>query len=240
MHLLSPIGSSPNLNSRFDGLIMAEISFEDWVKGRFDHPAGLEPWYYDHHACPADPSAEVSLKYLSRLFSESGELLKKYSDRQVNEGLWYLLSPASSNEALSLIDTALPLSERVKGVASIYRLYADCFFVRCSVKLSHLGKERDHSVNSICYMLWDVLSLPAFGGKTERKEIDAACLSVMAEALSLPHDACRESALHGLGHAKVYYPAEVERIIDAFLKEARDIGPELLRYARAARAGAVQ
>ncbi len=219
---------------------MPDITFEQWVKGRFDTPEGPEPWHSDYRNHPQEPPSAVSLEYLHRLFAECGELLKKYSDRQVNEGFWYLFSPGTSNETFSLIDVALPLSERLKAVESIYQLYKDCFFVRCSRKLSHLGKERDSSVNSICYMLWDVISIPAAGEKTEHKEIDAACLAVMEKALKLDHDACRESALHGLGHAKLYYPAEVERIIDAFLEDEKDIQPALRNYAKAARTGMVQ
>jgi hypothetical protein len=136
----------------------------------------------------------------------------------------------------------LPLSERLRAVESVYRLYADCFFVRCSRKLTHLDKELDRSVNGICYMLWDIATIPVLGigREAEHEEINTVCLGVMEKALQLNHEACRESALHGLGHAKQYYPAEVTRIIDAFLKTGIGISQELLRYAKAARTGMVQ
>ncbi|MDA8244507.1 MAG: hypothetical protein M0025_10370 [Elusimicrobia bacterium] len=219
---------------------MNEITFEEWLKGRFDKPEGPEPWYYDSQSDPPEPPHEVSLKYLYKLFSESGELLKNYSDRQVNDGLHYLFSPSNSNEIYALTDKMLPLEERLKAVESIHQLYTDCFFARCSRKLTHLDKKLDRSVNGICYMLWDIAPIPATGGKTENPELDSACLAVMEKALRLDHEACRESALHGLGHAKWYYQAEVERIIDAFLAAAPGISKELRRYACAARTGMIQ
>ena len=60
------------------------------------------------------------------------------------------------------------------------------------------------------------------------------------QTLALRHDACRESALHGLGHWHRAYPAETERIIDDFLATNQGIREELLRYALAARSGCIQ
>lgn len=221
---------------------MAEITFEQWIKDRFDKPEGDKPWFYDYSKDPPDPPLEVSLKYLHKLFSGSREFLKGYSDRQVNDGLYYLFSSGTSNEGLALNNPALPLYERLKAVEAVYQLYADCFFTRCSRKLTHLDKELDRSVNGICYMLWDIATIPVLGSGREAEygEINAACLGVMEKALKLDHEACRESALHGLGHAKQYYPAKVERIIDTFLKETAGSNPDLLRYAKAARTGMIQ
>ncbi len=145
-----------------------------------------------------------------------------------------------SNEMFCILDEALPLKERLETVDAIYLLYRDCFSKRCSNELSHLAKVEGNPLNSICYMVWDIVAFPASGGKMEKPEVDAACLAVMEKALALEHDACRESALHGLGHAKWYYPAEVQRIIDAFLKAGKDISPGLREYAKAARTGMIQ
>jgi len=219
---------------------MDDIGFEDWLKVRFDRPVGEKPWYYDSDDLPADPPREISLRYLHKLFSENGQLLEQYSDRQVNDGLYYLFSPGNSSEIFSLLDAELPLAERLRAVDAVYLLYKDCFFARCSRKLTHLDKELDVSVNGICYMLWDIAALPVHADKPEYKEINAACLAVMEKALQLDHEACRESALHGLGHAARYSPAEVGRVIDSFLKSAVNISPGLLRYAKAARSGMIQ
>ncbi|MGD9641585.1 MAG: hypothetical protein AB7V08_02480 [Elusimicrobiales bacterium] len=219
---------------------MPDINFQEWVKGRFDKPEGPEPWYYDYKNDPPEPSPALSLQYLRKLFSESGEVLKGYSNRQLKDGLWYLFDPSNSNELFCLLDETLPLKERLETVDAIYLLYRECFFKRCSKELSHLSKVSGNPLNSICYMVWDVAAFRVSGGKTEKPEVDAACLAVMEKALALDHDACRESALHGLGHTKWYYPAEVQRIIGAFLKTGKNISPDLRKYAEAACTGMIQ
>jgi hypothetical protein len=70
--------------------------------------------------------------------------------------------------------------------------------------------------------------------------VDAEFLEVMRQALALPHDACRESALHGLGHWHRAYPSQTTGIIDEFLARNGDVRDELRSYALAARCGCVQ
>jgi hypothetical protein len=62
----------------------------------------------------------------------------------------------------------------------------------------------------------------------------------MADVLALDSVACQESALHGLGHWQAAYPHVVEATIDRFLAARPRARPELVAYARGARAGCVQ
>lgn len=62
----------------------------------------------------------------------------------------------------------------------------------------------------------------------------------MERCLSPKHHACVEAALHGLGHWQLNFPERTEPIVDRFLKERDGLRPELVRYARRARDGAVQ
>ncbi len=64
-------------------------------------------------------------------------------------------------------------------------------------------------------------------------------LSVMSKILTLEHDACRESALHGLGHWQKSHPVQVVAIVDYFLNGNPGLRPELKTYALKARAGQV-
>jgi len=61
----------------------------------------------------------------------------------------------------------------------------------------------------------------------------------MDQTLALDSLACRESALHGLGHWHARYPQGVEQIIDDALGRAQAWPPDLLAYARIARTGCV-
>jgi hypothetical protein len=80
---------------------------------------------------------------------------------------------------------------------------------------------------------------------TEHSEVDAlrgiddAILYVMARTLRLESEACRESALHGLGHWHRAHPDRTTRIIDGWLAGAPRISPELRQYALGARRGCV-
>jgi len=57
--------------------------------------------------------------------------------------------------------------------------------------------------------------------------------------LSIPHDACRESALHGLNHWYLSYP-RAEAIVDEWLEQTAGLRPELISYAQNAKVGMVQ
>jgi hypothetical protein len=80
---------------------------------------------------------------------------------------------------------------------------------------------------------------------TEHSEVDAlrgiddAIPHVMARTLRLASEACRESALHGLGHWHRAHPDRATTIIDAWLAGDPCISPELRQYALSARRGCV-
>jgi hypothetical protein len=88
-------------------------------------------------------------------------------------------------------------------------------------------------------MWWDII--PFFGAPKDpaRADLDTTALSVMKTTLALPSIPCRESALHGLGHWHLYYPNQVEEIIDDARRNARAWSPELTAYAEQARTGYV-
>lgn len=218
----------------------AEISFDDWIKNIFSRPEGPEPWYWDINNQVPDIAPGTSVRYLRKLFTESKTLLGQYSNLQLKRGLWYIIDCGLSRELVSLLDKSVPLREKLETIDSIYQLYKDCFSERCESSLSHLGESKENPLNVLCYMWWDVAPLPATAGKVDNKEIDAFCLEVMRKALALDNDACRESALHGLGHARLYYPAEVEKIVSGFIAANPKIRKELMQYAQSAQEGLVQ
>ena len=123
---------------------------------------------------------------------------------------------------------------------AIGALFAKLFAPRCSPHLSHLDEAGASALNVSCYMWWDLIPFLGRPDDPARREIDDACLGVMERTLDLDSIACRESALHGLGHWHGGYPRRVESAIDAFLGAHPDLRPELVRYARSARSGCVQ
>jgi hypothetical protein len=61
-------------------------------------------------------------------------------------------------------------------------------------------------------------------------------LTVLSELVEIPHDACRESALHGLGHWALFDP-NAAAMIESFLARAHGLRPELIAYATQAKSG---
>ena len=88
-------------------------------------------------------------------------------------------------------------------------------------------------------MWWDI-SFRLEDEEPERRKLDPEILRVMGRILELESLACKESALHGLGHWQEDYPSEVREIIDRFLSRSEGERPGLLEYAAQAREGNVE
>ena len=74
----------------------------------------------------------------------------------------------------------------------------------------------------------------------DHREMERSVLKLMQRTLDIDHLACRESALHGLGHWKFEHPDEVELIIDNWLEKHKNtISNPLKEYAEAARTGRI-
>jgi hypothetical protein len=230
------------------------LSFEQWVAFVFDHPLpnpGQPNWYHDVNALGDDDvwwdiSAypQTTIAYLIMLFENAPVVLAPFSEAQINQGLWYLVNNSCSDHMFALLDTRVSWPERKRCLFAIFTLFERFFAPRCSPHLSHLDtleSDTDHvsPLNLICYMWWDILPLYGQPQVPGRQEIDAACLEVMRLTLDLEVDACRESALHGLGHWAHEYRQQVETTINAWLARHQELEEELKAYAFAARRGRV-
>lgn len=219
------------------------LKFEDWVKCLFDREVTVPAWYWSNEW--PELSAADFIEFGTRLFRRSGELLKPYSDGQINDGLYAIISNNVSDDIFALKDPSIPLGQRVAFLEAIFELNRDCFVPRCTPHLSYLdwvGAPEKHALsplNSICYMCWDIFIIY---GDREDKALDPlnrACLRVMEKSVRLSNIAVQEGAFHGLGHFALYYPEECAAIIDAFLAEETILPPKLLEYALGARTGGV-
>jgi hypothetical protein len=215
-----------------------QISFDDWTKRVFDHHVIDPEWWWKEETDWNNLPSSISLDYLSRLFEESSQLPHLYSDAQIDQGLWFLIGPRSDDIAHFLLDLSIPWPMRLRAVRSIICLF-ELFASRCSLHLSHLDEPGASPLNSICYMFWDIFPIQRRPDEPRHADLDDSLLTILTEILSMPSDACRESALHGLGHWHLSYPREVEQIIDSFIVLNPTIRPELRQYAGMARIGKV-
>ena len=215
------------------GKQLKNITFEQWLAFVFDHsvPTGQEnAWYWDLNADEwVEEPADV-IRFLTQSFENAAEVFQPYSDAQLNQGLWYIASNSCSNHMFALLDESIPWTGRQRCIASIHQLYEQCFAKRCSPHLSHLDEAGANPLNGVCYMWWDII--PIYGNPKDpaQQELDQAILQVMESTLQLDSIACRESALHGLGHWQRAYPEHVGEIINKFSMTYRHLPKHLEDY----------
>jgi hypothetical protein len=223
------------------GKPLTDLTFEQWLMFVFDHPVDeskLE-WYWDINADWWDGPNTTTIQFLTQAFENSTEVFQLFTDAEVNQGLWYLVSNACSNHILSLLDFSVPWKHRQHCIRSMISLYQNCFASRCTPHLSHIDEPEAGPLNRVCYMWWDIIPIYGMPNDKVRTDMDQEILHVMEATLQLDSVACRESSLHGLGHWQLYYPTQVQNIIDAFLQKHTNLRDELRSYALQARRGYV-
>ena len=205
------------------------VLYQKWLAFLFDRQHTHKKWYnLDDTEFEASPDELVALIGLT--CRRAGTDLKRFSDRQVADGLNYIFNNAASNVIFAICQKGVDGWKRVAAVEQMQFLYSDCLAKRCAPLLGHLNEGGDNDLNMLCYMLWDSSPLCNWKG---------VVIEVMEAALYLPNPACVESALHGLGH-RVHHDAEiVEAIINRFLSKLPGLRPELRQYAINARAGCI-
>ena len=215
------------------------LTYDDWVKHVFDHEVRKPEWYWDLDRPDWRASSQLTVEYLSTLFGHPLPSLAPYSDAQLNQGFWYLISSPCSNHMFAVTDEDVPLDLRINCVRSIRQVFEQLFSGLCSEHLLHLDEKGAAPLNLVCFMWWDLVPLLLEPDDSSKAAISRAALEVMDDTLKIDSIACQESALHGLGHWQLFYPDEVAEIVDRFLKENPDLRPELKEYALNAREGHV-
>jgi hypothetical protein len=216
-----------------------DATLDEWVRFVFDHPVKETAWHFDIDAPDLVLPPERAADLIAETFERGAELLRPFTDAQLNQGFWFLVSSGNSNYMCCLTNASVSWPARKRALRAFVPLFREVMATRCTPSLSHLD-EPGTALNSACYMWWDIVLLcPPLDARQPREPIHDEVLAVLAELLEIPHDACRESALHGLGHWALNDPA-AKTVIDAFLARPDGLRPELLAYARAARTGCIQ
>jgi hypothetical protein len=214
------------------------VTLQAWVAYLFDHPVESSAWYFAVDAIYLQPGGQRVAELVAETFEQSATLLQPFSDAQLNQGFWFLLG--TSGHMFELTDAAVAWPVRQRAWRSIVPLFREVMARRCTPALSHLDEPGASPLNLACYMWWDLMPVaPApTSSDTSRRLLDDELLAVMTALLKIPHDACRESALHGLGHWALSEKRAVPAI-DTFLARSADLRPDLLAYAKAARSGCI-
>jgi hypothetical protein len=205
------------------------VDFDEWVARTFD-PDAEDIW-------GLTPAIEV--EYLTRLLADVTGPLEAVTDDEIGIGLWSIADSGGAATMLALGDTSVPLEERLACLDLVRNLYDELFAPRCSATLGHLSEDGGR-LNLTCYMLWDIAAYGGDLGTAEGERIEETAIGVMEHALSMPHPACQESGLHGLGHRVARLPERVEPVIDRWLRAEAAADERLVAYAHAARTGCIQ
>lgn len=210
-----------------------DVSFDEFVRAVF----GRRSDDYDEEHMPFSGDHATTVRYLTRLFEESGKLLAAFDDGQIAEGLYFLIDFGASSHMSALKDMAVPSSDRCRWARSLEPLFRDVFAARC-IEMFPYDKTRDFArLNSCCGMFFDVLPLK---GTDPDPEFNAEMLSLFERLLTVPHVSVVGSALHGLNHWCDSNPERVAGIVDAFLDKNPKLDPKLRDYAIDCRDGYAQ
>ena len=208
-----------------------------WIDHVFDHAVGDPPWYWAS-AEEWSETPETVVAHIAETFEHSGELLARFSDEQLNQGFWYLSYEGPPDFMGTLLDASVPLASRLRALESFVPLFEQVMATRCSSHLFHLEEEGANPLNVACYMWFDMVLDRFNPPRLRQAQLDADLISTLRVILSIPHDACRASALHGIGHWVRHYPRLAD-VVDQFLCATPGLRPELVAYAESARAGNV-
>jgi hypothetical protein len=218
---------------------------QTWINLVFDHPVTDLEWYWspevpaafaggnDWHEAP-----ENIVNHIAETFENASELLSRFSDQQLDQGFWFLFGNSRPDFMRLLLDPGISFPIRLRAMKSFVPLFEQVMAARCSRHLAHLDEPGANPLNSACYMWLDELLDRFRPAKLSLSQLDRELISVLGSVLNIPHDACRESALHGIGHWVGRYP-ELAVIVDKFLSGTPGLRPELAVYAERARAGNV-
>ena len=218
-----------------------DLTFQQWLAYAFDRPVDetRNAWYWDRDAEEWDENAADTIQFLTQAFENAAVVFQPYSDAQLEQGLWFIADNSCSNHMFALMDASVPWLERQRCIYSIHQLFEQCFARRCTPHLSHIDEPGASPLNVVCYMWWDIIPISGKPLDPSRQEMDQAILGVLESTLQLDSIACRESALHGLGHWQPYYPERVGEIIDKFSMSQPKLPEKLQTYMIRAYSGSV-
>jgi hypothetical protein len=219
---------------------MTDSTYQTWLHHLFNHPDNEPEWYFAENFEFIEISPQTLTVHTLRLFEAPALLMTHFSDQQITSGLKYLIDSGCGGDIRLFSVPSVPQFDRLELASRIDRVYSQIFAARCTPALGHLSEVPDQPLNMLCYMWWDAIVLEGTGAPDLDREFFAALIEAMGRILAIPHTACQEGALHGLGHWSEHAPARAAALIDAYLADNRAARPELVNYAHAARAGCIQ
>jgi hypothetical protein len=202
-------------------------NYLEWEKVIFDHSPDKEYWYYDIDYDEEILKFDDISKYIIELCEECEELINKYTDDQINNGLWYLFSEAGSKWFSEILNGKNDMESSIRCIEKLEYIYRKLFYYKCTKTLSHKNQLPDNPINAICYMLWDI-------APPVEDNMITPVVALLSNILSLDHIAIQEGAIHGLGHLGERYGDVAINEIKKFIDYNNNISEDLRLYAERA------
>lgn len=211
------------------------LEFETWLHGRLEGEWGDAPRYLVDEIGHSE-NRMTYVEYLLWVWEEPRRfLVERYDANTIGRWLQQVGHPYAS--------IGLPYEFRMRFWTALGTLFQDCFQPLVSDALVHRSETNaaTKDLDQACYMWWEASpyypSLPGLMTEDHERFLDVCRLCLNSGKAAL-----QESALHGLGHALgIDRPLLAARdVVDEFLRPGSFARPELLKYAKRARAGSVR
>src|SRR5215831_4104251 len=99
----------------------ASGSLVKWIEYVFDHAVTDPAWHWAPDAAEWDEPPDQVATHIAETFESSGRLLARFSDEQLNQGFWFLVSN-TSEFTYALLDSGVPSVSRLRALRSFVPL----------------------------------------------------------------------------------------------------------------------
>lgn len=213
------------------------MNYEEFVDFLFQRHEEDKEWYFAEDFVPPKLNSETQVLYARQIFKNAEAYAKTFTERQFCLGLTYLINPAASWHCYSYLEPSVDEAVRLSVFDSMYDVFSFVFNQRCREAVSNRADLSSATYGYMCYMWWDVFPRHGVPFEAHLQETDRAIQRLLAKQLTLQSVACKESALHGLGHWHAAFSDFVEKTIAG---ASLEIPESLKEYAKRARIGDVQ
>jgi len=204
---------------------LRNASYEQIVEFVFDHHPEDEvddKWYWK-----LEPDVQIeprqAIAFLTRLCQTAGELTKRFTLRQIAEGVNYVFGAGGQYQfSEHLWNPAVAWPERRACIRAIPSLYSQVF------------EREDDGIGGCAFMLWDWIAYGYCAGsrtpasEPEDARVQDAMFEALVSMLESDHPETLRGAIHGLGHLE---HRDGNRVLRELLASSRPLDFEVRRYA---------
>lgn len=202
---------------------LAQFVFDHAVVERADDESRKEWYWTEEFTVVIDPTRQLELA--ASLFANAGDLQWRYSEEQLEQGLWFIFGPGGDEWFARLLrNDQIPIQVRQRFITNIFALYERLL--------------SDVELETATFMLWDLLIGQFYssdvGDIVVPTELEVAMFETLARILTLPDQECQRAALHGLGHLR---HRGTTSVVAEYLTRCAPLPDELVEYASRVRDG---